>query len=174
MADVRDLTCRPAGCRDDELTPPDQITRLVSCLLYTSDLRCDAAREGVAGDALHVRDEVGVVAEHLVHEADPRRSLRRGIEGHRGELRQERVSVVWQMCIRDRRSGDGPLVDRWLMPLTLPLYGVIFAENPESEVARNIKALSYLRPERVRMLVEDIERELTERTQPLDLSLIHI
>jgi hypothetical protein len=57
------------------------------------------------------------------------------------------------------------------MPLTLPLYGVIFAENPESEVARNIKALSYLRPERVRILVEDIERELTERTQPLDMTL---
>lgn len=57
------------------------------------------------------------------------------------------------------------------MPLTLPLYGVIFAESPESEIAmaRSMEGLRHLEPERIRIIVEHIERELAEPTQPLDM-----
>lgn len=69
-------------------------------------------------------------------------------------------------------EGSGPLVDRWLMPVTLPLYRVIDIADPESRIAALVRELSAVvgaRSDAARQrFIDDIEAELASPRQPLN------
>lgn len=64
-----------------------------------------------------------------------------------------------------QRDG-GPLTERWLGPLSLALYGVIFVEHPQDPecVRRQAGALDHLDTD---ALVREIRWELAEPSQPV-------
>jgi hypothetical protein len=70
-----------------------------------------------------------------------------------------------------RFENDGPLVDRWLMPVTLPLYEVLSYDKPESRAEQTALGLSTLLANRSpiarQRFVDDIEAELAAPRQPL-------
>lgn len=70
-----------------------------------------------------------------------------------------------------RFENDGPLVDRWRMPVTLPLYDVLLYDKPESRVERTILWLSTILANRSpivrRRFLDDLEAELAAPRQPL-------
>jgi hypothetical protein len=63
------------------------------------------------------------------------------------------------------------LVDRWLMPVTLPLYRLVDVADPESLIAALVRELSAVmgaRSDAVRQrFMGDIEAELASPRQPL-------
>jgi hypothetical protein len=67
---------------------------------------------------------------------------------------------------RYAREGGGPLTERWGGPLSLALYGVIFAEHPQDPytVRRQAAALRHLD---VEALVGEIRLELAAPAQPV-------
>lgn len=63
------------------------------------------------------------------------------------------------------RKPAGPLTYRWLHPLTLALYGVMFHGDPVSQAAPQAQAFLRARPpNELRSIVEEIELELNEPT----------
>ncbi len=71
------------------------------------------------------------------------------------------------------RKPGGSLTYRWLHPVTLALYGVIFDEDPLSRAVSEADAFSATRSAAdLRQIVEEIELELDEPThnvrEPLD------
>jgi hypothetical protein len=68
-------------------------------------------------------------------------------------------------------KGSGPLVDRWLMPVTLPLYRAIDVADPESRITALVREMSVVigaRSHAARQrFIEDIEAELASPRQPL-------
>jgi transposase-like protein len=72
-------------------------------------------------------------------------------------------------CKRHYALAKGrTLTDRWLSPITLPLYGTIFSSNPPEDAER--VALSFLdqeSPERLQTLLEEIDDELSSPKQCL-------
>jgi hypothetical protein len=59
------------------------------------------------------------------------------------------------------------LCDRWLMPITLPLYNVIFEENPMDKLKQTMFMLRKEKPEGLIQIVEHIKDELNEPKQNL-------
>jgi hypothetical protein len=75
-------------------------------------------------------------------------------------------------CFANYTSNNGVLVDRWLMPITLPLYRVIFSPNPEhADPSIPVAECEQRDPQRIALMIKDIERELAEPTQPLNAVL---
>ena len=72
-------------------------------------------------------------------------------------------------CKRHYALAKGrTLTDRWLSPITLPLYGTIFSSNPPEDAER--VALSFLdqeSPERLRTILAEIDDELSSPKQCL-------
>lgn len=63
------------------------------------------------------------------------------------------------------RPAGGPLTYRWLHPITVALYGVIFDEDPLPRAESAADDLCRTRsPDELRMLVREIELELKEPT----------
>ncbi len=65
------------------------------------------------------------------------------------------------------RHKNGSLHDRWLMPLTQALYGLIFALSIEEHVAPSAKQMRGKGNEFVRRLLEHIDDELANPKQKL-------
>lgn len=64
------------------------------------------------------------------------------------------------------RKGDGPLTYRWGHPISLALYGILFATDPLTEADRIADSLSKDRtPEALAMFVAEIELELEHPAQ---------
>jgi hypothetical protein len=89
-----------------------------------------------------------------------------------GELRMtERAgAVAFLECPacgrRYAREDGGPLTERWMGPLSLALYGVIFTDRPQDPecVHRQARSMGHLD---VGALVREIRLELAEPTQPV-------
>jgi hypothetical protein len=63
------------------------------------------------------------------------------------------------------RRSSGPLTYRWLHPITLALYGVIFDEDPVPQAVPQAEAFLRGRPpDELRRIVGEIELELNEPT----------
>jgi hypothetical protein len=70
-------------------------------------------------------------------------------------------------CARQysRKSGAG-LVDRWLSPVSLALYGVIFASDAIGQATRIARTLAHDRDRAsIEVLANEIQLELDEPTQ---------
>jgi hypothetical protein len=70
-------------------------------------------------------------------------------------------------CLRNyaRRAGMG-LTDRWMSPISLVLYAVIFETDPCSSADRVARAfLAKKTPEHLRRIVDDIRDELARPKQ---------
>ncbi|MDQ8201348.1 hypothetical protein QEH56_24530, partial [Pelagicoccus enzymogenes] len=69
-----------------------------------------------------------------------------------------------------------PLCDRWLMPITIPLYSVIFDKEPEQKsysVARTL--LNQNDKKEIRQIIEHIDEEIKHPKQKISdiLNFIH-
>ena len=68
-------------------------------------------------------------------------------------------------------ENGGPLVDRWLMPVTLPIYAVLAYDSPEGRaegtVLQLLKSLAARSPAARQRFMGDIEAELALPRQPL-------
>ena len=71
---------------------------------------------------------------------------------------------------RYAQQDGGPLTERWLGPLSLALYGVIFVEHPQDPecVRRQARSMDHLD---TGALVRDIRWELAEPSQPVSAIL---
>ena len=64
------------------------------------------------------------------------------------------------------RSSDGSLTDRWLSPISLVLYFIIFSKDPREDVPRAIENIRQNHSaELLSNIVSDIRRELDEPKQ---------
>jgi len=63
------------------------------------------------------------------------------------------------------RKCGAPLAYRWLHPVTVALYGVVFDEDPVARAVTQADAFSQARsPDELRRIVEEIELELSKPT----------
>jgi hypothetical protein len=71
---------------------------------------------------------------------------------------------------RYAQQDGGPLTERWLGPLSLALYGVIFVERPQDPecVRRQARSMDHLD---VGALAREIRLELAEPSQPVSAIL---
>ena len=70
-------------------------------------------------------------------------------------------------CKSRYTSKNGQLHDRWLMPITLPLYGVIFSKDPLEMIDKTVIDMNKKGSEFVKVLVSHIEEELNNPKQKL-------
>jgi len=64
-------------------------------------------------------------------------------------------------------NSKGRVHDRWLMPITLPLYGVIFEEDPLSCVDNAVNEMASRKREFIDVLIEHISEELVNPKQKI-------
>jgi hypothetical protein len=86
---------------------------------------------------------------------------------HPTDRADELTFLECEGCGRRYAQRDGgPLTERWLGPLSLALYGVIFVEHPQDPecVRRQAGSLGHLD---TAALVGEIRRELAEPSQPV-------
>lgn len=63
-------------------------------------------------------------------------------------------------------QGD-VLTERWLGPLSVALYCVIFVLHPQSAAAATVRSLDHLGPRRLELMADEIELELAHPSQPV-------
>ena len=70
-------------------------------------------------------------------------------------------------CKRHYTLAKGrTLTDRWLSPITLPLYSTIFSSNPPEDAERiALEFLDHESPERLRIILAEIDDELASPKQ---------
>ena len=86
--------------------------------------------------------------------------------------RLERAAEIqfWRCthCQRDYAERAGELTDRWVSPLSIVLYGIIFSHRPQddaSHIARQLLDADHLGEEKLRRIVAEIREELARAKQ---------
>ena len=71
-------------------------------------------------------------------------------------------------CARRFAQRDGgPLTERWLGPLSITLYGVLFAKHPPREAVRIAAMINAQHAESRDVLIREIRAELSSPSQPV-------
>ncbi len=81
-------------------------------------------------------------------------------------------SHFFRCCSCERQyavASDNTLVDRWLSPLTIPLYSIIFSNNPQDDASRVAEQLNEKTPEERSSIVAEIRDELANPKQKVHL-----
>ncbi|WP_093329507.1 hypothetical protein [Thalassotalea agarivorans] len=85
------------------------------------------------------------------------------------ETSEEVESVRFWSCkscsSRYTENGEGRLHDRWLMPITLALYGVIYEKEPRKNLEKVTADMRRKGAKFVELLIDHISNELTNPKQ---------
>lgn len=87
------------------------------------------------------------------------------------EISEEYDEIVFYLCKPCNRyyakSEDGSLVDRWLSPLSLALYGIIFEKEwiSDETLQRQCHHLLKMDSNRIELILNDIDEELRSPKQ---------
>jgi hypothetical protein len=68
-------------------------------------------------------------------------------------------------CQRDYAEHGAALTDRWLSPLSLVLYGILFSKRPQDDAARVVGQLAHLTDDERARIVTEIREELAHPKQ---------
>ena len=87
------------------------------------------------------------------------------------ELGSKNDEIAFFECVscesQYTKKPGGNIHDRWMMPITLPLYSVIFSSDPAQEVERVVQQFQERESEFKKVLVEHINEELENPKQKI-------